>query len=364
MGGQRITCMGCGQTTYHYLSCGDRHCPLCQNIKKQLWIDKMAHILFPIPHFHIIFTLPHQLNELLFYNQKLLYGSFFESIKKALQYTAQLELGGKVGVVATLHTWGSNLSFHPHIHCIVSGGAFSPQKQWHYSKKKHFFANASLIQTTFKDFFLSKLLSHWENSDLWLGNNLNYLQHPTNFKAFFLHLKKIAWVVRIEKPMLGNTQIIEYLARYVRRVAITNSRILEIKNDKITFQYNNYTQQKEGEPPPKATLQIGAIDFIGRFLQHVLPTHFQRIRYFGLYAFGAKQSYQIAYQALQNTPPTPHKKRSTRQILMDTFGFNPDLCTNCGLLSSFIVERLPANPNFYFITRSRPPNVVVNSQQP
>ena len=248
LGGVRVTCTACGHESYHYHSCGDRHCPMCQHIKKQLWIDKMAVVLFPLKHFHVIFTIPHQLNELLFYNQKILYNAFFQSVNSTIQKVCARQIGGKPGLVCTLHTWGSNLSFHPHVHCIVSGGAYSPSVGWQYSAKPNFFVDAAALAITFKNIFIGHIIRLWEDETLYLQKLTNSISEAAQFKTFYRQLMQTKWVVRIETPILGNQQIIEYLARYVHRVAITNSRIVATNESSITLEYNNYLLQKKGMP--------------------------------------------------------------------------------------------------------------------
>lgn len=355
LGGVRVTCTACGHESYHYHSCGDRHCPMCQHIKKQLWIDKMAVVLFPLKHFHVIFTIPHQLNELLFYNQKILYNAFFQSVNSTIQKVCARQIGGKPGLVCTLHTWGSNLSFHPHVHCIVSGGAYSPSVGWQYSAKPNFFVDAAALAITFKNIFIGHIIRLWEDETLYLQKLTNSISEAAQFKTFYRQLMQTKWVVRIETPILGNQQIIEYLARYVHRVAITNSRIVATNESSITLEYNNYLLQKKGMPAPKATMVLKPLVFIQRFLQHVLPTGFQRIRYYGLYAFGSRMTYLSACQALDQQP-RQHKKRAAIDIIKDSFQINPDLCNNCGFYNCFHVEQLPAQTNLQF-NYPRPPPI-------
>jgi len=206
LGGHQTVCKACNNTVYSYNSCGDANCPQCQNIKKELWIDKMSHHLLPVKHFHLIFTLPHELNDLIFYNKKRLYGLLFQVATK----TVQTILGGKIGMVSTLHSWGSNLGFHPHLHVIVAAGSWK-DGIWQPSNRHNprCFCNARKLSATFKELFLAALLPILENEGLSWGKKT--IQDETIFQKIqqiYHEIGRKKWTVRIENPVLKTRSLL------------------------------------------------------------------------------------------------------------------------------------------------------------
>ncbi|MFK7980946.1 MAG: transposase [Saprospiraceae bacterium] len=354
LGGHQTTCTTCNNRIYSYNSCGDSNCPQCQNIKKQLWIDKMSHHLLPVKHFHLIFTLPHELNDLIFYNKKRLYGLLFEIAAK----TVQKVLGGKIGMVATLHSWGSNLAYHPHLHVIVAAGSWQ-NGEWKPSNpyNPRCFCNAKALRTSFKELFLKRLLLILEEESLHWGKGT--IQNPDIFpkiKQIYHNIQKKKWTVRIENPVLGVEQIIEYLARYVRRVAITNSRIEEVTTDKVIINYKQYALQKKGQPAPIGKRVFEGEKFIQQFSQHFMPRGFHKVRYYGFYGFGAKKLKAAIHQKLIGRPPTNYKKPSKKELIKKMLGQDLDLCTNCGIYNSLETALILATPSLiYSLTKTQSP---------
>ena len=354
LGGHKTVCKACNNTIYSYNSCGDANCPQCQNIKKELWIDKMSHHLLPVKHFHLIFTLPHELNDLIFYNKKRLYGLLFQVAAK----TVQTILGGKIGMVSTLHSWGSNLSFHPHLHVIVAAGSWQ-DGIWQPSNPSNprCFCNARKLSATYKELFLKSLLSILENESLhWEKTNI---QAPTIFpkmQKMYHQIDRKKWTVRIENPVLGVQQIIEYLARYVRRVALTNARLEEVTKDKVVINYKQYALQKKGQPPPMGKREFEGEKFLQQFTQHFMPRGFHKVRYYGFYAFGAKQQKAVIYQHLTNQGQVPYEKPSKRELVKKMLGEDMDCCTNCGVYNALETSEIATNPSLlFFITKQGSP---------
>ena len=290
LGGHKTVCTVCDQTIYSYNSCGDRNCPQCQTIKKQLWVDKMNEHLLPIKHFHVIFTLPQELNDLIYANQKELYSLFFRAVWQTVK---QITNPNSSGMVAVLHTWGSNMSFHPHIHCIIPSGAWTGTN-WinHKGQGSRFYCRVKKLTKTYKACYI-KLLDPFLQSD-----SIHWPNDETQTLELVKKGFQKKWTVRVETPVLGTQQIVEYLSRYVYRTAITNSRIESINENAVVINYKDYANQEKGKPAPKALMQFGGAAFIQRFVQHLLPVRFQRIRYYGCYAWCNKALLSTIYKQI------------------------------------------------------------------
>jgi Putative transposase len=308
----------------------------------------MSHHLLPVKHFHIIFTLPHSLNDLIFYNKKLMYGLLF---RVAWQTIQKVIGGGKTGMVTTLHSWGSNLSFHPHLHCIVPAGSFKAGK-WEGSNPNNprFFCDAKLLRETFKELFLKELLQVIEFEDLrWGKYSIEEKEIFPKIQAIIKKIKRKKWTVRIENPVLGVKQIIEYLARYVRRVAITNSRIEKVTQEKVIINYKQYALQKPGKPPPVGTLVMDGETFLQRFTQHFMPAGFHKVRYYGCYSFAAKKLKAAFHTQITGLSPASYQPPTKKVIIEKMLGHDPDMCTNCGAFNTFVTEKLLNDPTKLFI---------------
>ena len=364
LGGHLVSCTACGYQKRVYNSCGNSNCPQCQNIKKQLWIDKMVQQLLPTKHYHIVFTIPHELNDLVFYNQKLFYGLLFKS---AWQSIEKIVGAGKTGMVATLHTWGSNLSFHPHIHCIVPEGKLIGD-QWVRvaGSNQRCYCNARELRETFKDIFIQHLVRVLEDEDLYIGPSDKGFASLAYLQGVLGSIRRKKWCVRIESPVLGVKQIVEYLGRYIKRVAITNSRIESITQTHVQFKYKVYAKQQKGKAAPTAVLPIAGPAFIQRFVQHLLPAYFQRVRYFGLYGAAAKKSKAKAYQLLTGLNQQVYTRPLKRQLLEKMLGLDPDVCPACACYCTLQTMPLVADSKGYFsfTTYWRPISVVVQRGPP
>ncbi|HET55228.1 MAG TPA: IS91 family transposase [Ignavibacteria bacterium] len=275
IGGNTQECDNCGHIRQSYNSCRNRHCPKCQYIKQQKWVDKLASNLPPTKCFHLVFTVPHCLNKLFYINQAVAYSLLFKAAGKSLQQTASNPdfLGAEVGAVGILHTWGQNLSYHPHIHMIVpAGGLDEDMGQWIVSKRK-FFVPIKAISKVFRGILCSLLANAIAKEEMLLPDNAN------KFKQLQDQAYKKNWVVYCEKAISNAQSLIKYLGNYTHRVAISNHRIIDYKNGKVKFTYKN--NRKSGI---KESIELSAEEFIRRFLQHVLPKRFCKIRYFGYLA--------------------------------------------------------------------------------
>lgn len=281
LGFHTITCKNCGCNHQSFNSCRNRHCPNCQSYAREKWINKESSYLLDIPYFHIVTTVPSELNEIALYNKKQFYNILFKATSESiLELSLDPKwLGAKVGITSILHTWGSTMEFHPHIHSIVTGGGINNNK-WINSKEDYLF-KVQVLSSLFKKKFLSMLKS----LDLNLPNHLLYLKNFKNLNKFLNPLYEKDWVTYIEPPKGKPENVIEYIGRYSFRVAISNSRIKNISNDCVTFEYKDY---KDNSKIKEMTISI--VEFIRRFLLHVLPDNFTKIKHYGVLSNRNKKS--------------------------------------------------------------------------
>lgn len=281
LGGHKDKCDNCGHLEISYNSCRNRHCPKCQTLRKEKWIAARNEDLLPIEYFHVVFTIPSELNFLVSMNQKVLYDLLFRSASETLTELAndQKHLGAKIGVIGILHTWGQNLMDHPHVHCVVTGGGISPDgKRW-VACRKGFFIPVRVMSSLFRGKFLDHLNNYFKREDLAFSGRINHLKDAGAFASFRNQLYHKKWVVYCKPPFDGAKGVLQYLGRYTHRIAISNNRIIAIRDGKVSFLWRDYA---DGNRQKIMTLK--ADEFIRRFLVHVLPTRFVRIRHFGLLA--------------------------------------------------------------------------------
>jgi len=291
LGGHMDRCDSCGYTKQSYNSCRNRHCPKCQFTKKLQWVDKLAANLPPVKYFHVVFTIPDCMNAIFYLNQGKTYSLLFKAASQALMQCAANPklIGAQAGAVGVLHTWGQTLVYHPHIHMIVpSGGLSEDQMEWISSPKK-FFLPVKLLSSVFRG-ILCRIIEQA------IGKGEILLPDST---ADFATLKSLCyqknWVVYCQKPFAGPEGIIRYLGNYTHRVAISNHRIEEFENNKVTFSYKDY---KTGAIQKSMTLEVN--EFVRRFLQHILPSGFYKIRYFGFLALcNMKSKLEICFNLIE-----------------------------------------------------------------
>lgn len=281
LGIHTITCEDCGHTHIALNSCRNRHCPNCQSYAREKWIQKESSYILDCPYFHIVTTIPRELNEIVLYNSKLCYDILFKATSESiLQLTKDHKwLGAKVGITSVLHTWGQTLEFHPHIHSIVTGGGIFNNK-WIESKKEYLF-KVQVLSALFRGKFLAML----KESDLQFPKDKQYLKEKIHFNKFLEPLYQKTWITYIEPPKGKPENVIEYIGRYSFRVAISNDRIKDISNGEVTFEYKDYKDESKIK-----TMTLSAEEFIRRFLLHVLPSRFTKIRHYGLLSNRSKKS--------------------------------------------------------------------------
>lgn len=281
LGGHVKRCDKCGHEQFHYKSCANRHCPKCQAAARAKWLQARAADLLETKYFHVVFTLPDKLGPLALQNKRLVYGLLFRAASQTLLKIARdpEHLGADIGFLAVLHTWGQRLDAHPHIHCVVPGGGLSPDRTKWIASREDFFVHVKVLSRVFRAKFLQYLWRAFKKGKLTLEGKLEHLRNAERWKALLKSLKKKDWVVYAKKPFGSAKVVLKYLARYTHRVAISNQRLASLKDGKVTFSWKDYKNAGQ-----KRTTTFDAQEFIRRFLLHVLPTGFQRIRQYGFLA--------------------------------------------------------------------------------
>jgi hypothetical protein len=281
LGGHVDACDTCGTVQVSYNSCRDRHCPKCQRTRQEEWVESRLERLLPIPYFHVVFTLPEQLQPLGLKNRRVLYALLFRSATETLLQLAAdpRRLGAQIGVTAVLHTWGQNLLFHPHLHCVVTGGGLSTDGQRWVAGREDYLLPVRVLGQLFRGKFLAGLKAVYQANQLTLTGSVDSLREPQVFRRLLGTLYRQRWVVYAKPPFGGAANVYRYLGRYTHRVAISNRRLVSLKEDRVTFSYKDYADGARGKQ-----MTLDAEEFIRRFLLHVLPKGFVRIRHYGLLA--------------------------------------------------------------------------------
>jgi hypothetical protein len=306
LGGHVERCEDCAHARIAYNSCRNRHCPKCQWTAAQAWLEAREAELLPVPYFHVVFTLPAAIGVIAYQNKAKVYGLLFTAAAETLTTIAadQQHLGADIGVTAVLHTWGQNLDHHPHVHCIVPGGGISPDgKRW-VACRPGFFLPVRVLSRLFRRLFLEGLEALHAAGELQFFTDLAGLDDENAFRACLAPLRKSEWVVYAKRPFAGPAQVLAYLARYTHRVAIANSRLLDLDDDNVSFRWKDY--REHGRQKSKV-MRIDVGEFMRRFLLHVLPDGFHRIRHYGLFANGHRADKLALCRKLLHVPPAaPH----------------------------------------------------------
>jgi hypothetical protein len=279
LGGRVQQCDRCGHRVILYNSCRNRHCPKCQAQARARWLTQRESELLPVPYFHVVFTLPSQIGRLALQNPRQIYKILFRSAAQTLLDTAADPrlLGASIGFLAVLHTWGQNLHLHPHLHCVVPGGGISLDgSRWIGCKKSSFFLPVRLLSHRFRKSFLRALRRAFRNGALQFHGDLKPLTDPATFQALCDQAAGIDWVVHSKPPFGGSRCVLKYLARYTHRVAISNHRLRSLENGHVGFEWKDYAHRARTK-----LMTLDAVEFLRRFLLHVLPTGLVRIRQFG-----------------------------------------------------------------------------------
>jgi hypothetical protein len=288
LGGHVEHCLDCGHQRIAYNSCRNRHCPKCQALARARWLEQQARHLLPVEYYHVVFTLPAELSELALANPRVLYDLLLRSAAATLREVAAdpKHLGAVPGMLLVLHTWGQNLHHHPHVHAVVTGGGLScdgagridATPRWQ-ACRPGFFLPVRVLSRVFRGKFLAGLRALLAEGQLRLPARLAALAEPGGRAAWFAARYVRDWVVYAKRPFGGPAQVLKYLARYTHRVAISNARLVELRDGRVTFQYKDYADAQRSK-----TMTLDAVEFLRRFVQHVLPKGFVKIRHYGLLA--------------------------------------------------------------------------------
>ena len=338
LGGHREKCDNCGHEHYNYHSCRNRHCPKCQTLTKAKWLEDRKAELLHVSYFHNVFTLPHELNPIALANKKLIYGILFKSVAETLLHfghNPEKGLNGTLGFIAILHTWDQKLLDHIHLHCVIPGGALSSDKsRWIPSKKDYLF-NVEALSITFRGKFLYYFKKAFTEGEVILTKKTGHLEE--GFRSFIKSLYKHKWVVYCKKPFAGPEAVLDYVGRYTHRIALSNNRILDGENDRVTFTYRD---RKDDYKLKEETIE--AHEFIRRFLIHTLPSGFMKIRHYGFLANRSKKDNLIRIrQLLGMNPELPERiEKKYQELMLELTGTDITKCPECKKGTMRIVERL------------------------
>jgi hypothetical protein len=287
LGGHVAACQDCGHSHIAYNSCRNRHCPKCQGAAAKDWLAARQAELLPVEYYHVVFTLPGPIGDIAYHNKAEIYGILFKAAAETLITIAAdpKHLGARIGLTAVLHTWGSALTHHPHVHCVVPGGGLSPDGERWISCRPGFFLPVRVLSRLFRRLFLEKLVAAHEAGRLCFFGEHRHLADSQAFAAHLSPLRKLEWVVYAKRPFAGPEAVLAYLSRYTHRVAISNSRLITLDDKGVIFKWKDY-RAKDGDLHKTMALPIP--EFIRRFLIHVLPQGFHRIRHYGLFANGGR----------------------------------------------------------------------------
>lgn len=336
LGGHRDRCTRCGYTAaISYNSCRNRHCPKCQTNARDKWLAARTKELMAVPYVHVVFTLPHQLAPLAFHNKKILYSLLFRASSASLLEIAAdpKHLGAEIGFLSVLHTWGQNLLHHPHVHCVIPAGGLSADHRRWVHPRYPFFLPVKVLSRVFRGKFVAGLKRAFQQGELCLPGGLKPLAQDKTFRAFLRSLFRQDWVVYAKPPFGGPEHVLQYLARYTHRVAISNHRIVDFADGKVTFLWKDYAHGSK-----RRRMTLTAEEFLRRFLLHTLPRGFIRIRFFGFLANRRRAALLPLCQQLLDANP-----RSRSPTPPATSAGSPPLwiCPHCGG-SMVVSERLTA----------------------
>ena len=330
LGGHRDQCVHCGHQAISYNSCRNRHCPKCQTNAREKWLCARQRELLPVCYFHLVFSVPHTLVPLMWQNKKLLFGLLFDASAATLLEVAAdpTRLGAEIGFLSILHTWGQTLQRHPHIHCVVPGGGLSLDNSRWIRSPPHFFLPVRVLSRVFRGKFVAGLRRAFHSKRLAFYGELQALANQKAFAAFLRTLFREDWVVYAKAPFGGPEHVLQYLARYTHRVAISNHRLLSVDGDRVTFRWKDYAHHSKCR-----AMTLTMEEFLRRFLQHVLPKGLPRIRYFGWLANRRRRELLPLCRTLLTAAAPPAAANSSETAVWQ--------CPVCGSAMR-VVERLTA----------------------
>jgi hypothetical protein len=343
LGGHIDQCDHCGQRRISYNSCRNRHCPKCQSLEKERWLEARKKDLLPTSYYHLVFTLPEGLRPLALRNQKVVYNLLFKAASETLLQLAKdrKHLGAEIGFIALLHTWSQTLIDHPHVHFVVTGGGLSADGQRWISSRSGFLIPVKVLSSLFRGKFLDHLEKAYESGKLKFPGQIEGLKGGPAFQKFLTDLYGQKWVVYCKPPLKKVEQVVEYLGRYTHRVALSNDRLVASGGSRVTFRWRD---SADGDKIKLLTLE--ALEFIRRFLLHVLPDRFVKIRHYGLLSNRGRKIKLERCQKLLGVPskegPEESPKETWQDLLARITGMDPRVCPFCGQGKMVEKEILPA----------------------
>ena len=345
LGGHEEICDECSSVRYSYNSCGDRHCPKCQSSKQAIWIDELIQCTLPVKHYHIIFTVPHQLNVIALHNARMFYDLLFKAVWQTLRTFGYSKYGVESGAVAVLHTWGQNLSLHPHLHCIVPTAGYTLKGEWKMvGGNGRYLYPVQQLSMSFKARFLDSL-----------KRSLRKAQELDLFKEKISQAYQTAWVVYCEPALAKAEHVVKYLGQYTHRVAITNQRIIHINKNKVTFLAKDYRDGGSKKP-----VTLDGVEFLRRFAMHILPRRFIKIRRYGIYNPSVKRNLALKFtvndkNSVDGNINQSKSTESTLERIERLTGINPCECPFCKKGKMIRTRNLPRirSPDTIFSNSSK-----------
>lgn len=345
LGGHVEQCDACGHQRIAYNSCANRHCPKCQSLARVAWIERRRAEILDCEYFHVVFTVPDDVAVIAAQNKAQVYGILFRATAETLRTIAAdpQHLGAEIGFFAVLHTWGQTLVHHPHLHCVVPGGGLSPDGTSWVACRPGFFLPVRVLSRLFRRLFLQHLQAAYDAGTLRLVGPLESLRDRPTWTSALATMRQTEWVVYAKRPFAGPQQVVDYVGRYTHRVAISNNRLLDMDAGQVRFTYKDY----RAEPPDASkTMTLAATEFIRRFLLHVLPTGFHRIRYYGFLGARYRREKLTRCRQLLGSPasvttPTAETFRTDYRDRVETLtGISLRVCPACHHGEMIIIERL------------------------
>jgi hypothetical protein len=324
LGGHALHCPACDHQEISYNSCRNRHCPKCQSVSAQNWLDARQADLLPVAYYHVVFTLPAPISAIAYHNKKVVYRLLFDLAADTLQTIAAdpKHLGAQIGATLVLHTWGSALTHHPHVHGIVPGGGLSPDGDRWVTCRPGFFLPVRVLSRLFRHRFVEALETLHRSNQLQFFGEHRDLADAETFRRWLAPLREQEWVVYAKRPFAGPEAVLAYLSRYTHRVAISNRRLVAMDEHGVSFRYKDY--RAKGRTRHK-TMTLRPEEFMRRFLLHVLPAGFHRIRHYGLFANASRRKHLARVRALLDAPPPGPEGEAA-----DTVTPPPFVCRCCG----------------------------------
>jgi Putative transposase/Transposase zinc-binding domain len=353
LGGHVEQCEACGHRRIFYNSCRNRHCPKCQSLARADWIEDRLTEVLDTQYFHVVFTVPEEIAAIAYQNKRVVYGILFRATAETLRTIGAdpKHLGAELGFFAVLHTWGQTLEHHPHLHCVIAGGGLSPDSTRWIPCRNDFFLPVRVLSRLFRRLFLEHLQAAFNRGQLQFFSSLQELQQEQAFSRYLAPLGNAEWVVYAKPPFAGPQQVLDYVGRYTHRVAISNNRLLDIDNGQVSFSWKDYRDNNQ-----QKTMNLSAAEFIRRFLLHVLPQGFQRIRYYGFLSNRYRQQKLAQCRQLlgmtspEETPRAEQPAPDYRDRYQELTGFSLRNCPLCHQGRMMLLETLPAGSQSPAIT--------------